>query len=736
MANPAVIIGEKEALERLRACLSTAVASGIDFRSPESLLVPYDLQTREGEASRREMERLYASLRNRLVVRLVVENLNPEAVAEKELPPLQRVCEQWAEIRRRFKELLNDRSLQGMRFVTVVVAEEGEWLPTLRPALESLAGDSFSSGADAEPVADRAIASQRCYLLTRLLELGDGEVYHAHDAWPRLVAGLLQHLLLMGSGVARDGRNQSGVGGLYAWRTARIVAGVDPQMLLEETQRIFAAVNRHLLQPPEEAPFNSPIGPPSTPESEPFAPPEPVSAALSMAAGRDWRGVDERTVDEEFAPATSWLRSTRAFAQRQRKQCLKILFGDANHPEVTRVEAAYGEADSRGPAALFPGHMASVELQSYAADAVSTIRNSMGVADAAEERLRKYAHQQSRAARAFVTTGERALIGVIVGMAWVYGVVATFVVAEKILSFMPFGWVSGAVVAAAGLSGILGMLVLGYVLQRWRGEFAMEQGFAVAAADYVAAQSRVREYIGAAMRLSAETNRLRARAAYRQVMHQRLARLEAILQNELQGGSVTTTGTRQEDQEAEAQDARIRRLVEREVRESGSGLDPDTTKKLIQQAIDDFINRWRAILTDDAKKRGFLPVRRLLELCVEHEAALKNDVENALRAEHLREMADKLELSKAAIKKEIDKLEAAKSTNYFSVDLEHGYGATHRIWVDRRFDEAIPGQASNKDSVDADVLGTGVLAHWHAEIKLVIETAPDVARLRFVVQET
>ena len=65
MANPAVIIGETEALERLRACLSTAVASGIDFRSPESLLVPYDLQTREGEASRRERERLYASLRNR-----------------------------------------------------------------------------------------------------------------------------------------------------------------------------------------------------------------------------------------------------------------------------------------------------------------------------------------------------------------------------------------------------------------------------------------------------------------------------------------------------------------------------------------------------------------------------------------------------------------------------------------------------------------------------------------------
>ena len=462
-----VVIGDAAALERLRLWLEPSTASTIALCPAAELLVPYDMETRDGESRRRDMERLYAGLRGRLLVRLAVVNLNPEALATEREPPLARIQADWAEIRRRLVSLLNDRAQEGMTFVTLLITEEGEWGETHAADLRALAGEDLAGPAS------RA-CRHRCYLLTRLLELGHGRVCHAREAWPILAARLLGFL----DWASTEGNRPQMLGeaGLFAWRSVHLVAGVDAGLLAERTRAISREVTRRLLQP-EAAPLFGPL--PTTPEGEltdSFQAPEHVRAGVEGIATTEWLGIDDGQLDRTIIAPRRWREATLTFAGTVRRH-LADQASQNSEAEIASVRQRLAAADDR-PGAIFPGPMPRDRTPDDTDPGIETIRRAEADALAVQNQLRAWWHEHTNAARAFVTATERTIIGLVVAIAYFYAVMAAGLLIEQELPGSPLGWIDGLWAGLWGMAGMAAMLVIGHSLQRWRGETAKDQALA------------------------------------------------------------------------------------------------------------------------------------------------------------------------------------------------------------------------------------------------------------------
>lgn len=217
LAGEIVVIAAEAVQRRLRRALPASLAGRIDFRAPAFYLEDFDDATLEGERRRRVMERRYAALRGRdrprSVVHVHVVNLNPEAMAQTGVEPFDQAVEDWRRFHDLRRRLLGEREDERMRFAAVLVAEEGDWTSALLDRVRPF------------HVPEDAIVPEgtRCYLMSRLLELGDARIAHARDVWPVYLGGLFAALVQFPELLKEAG--------LFGWRALRMRLGVPPDQL-------------------------------------------------------------------------------------------------------------------------------------------------------------------------------------------------------------------------------------------------------------------------------------------------------------------------------------------------------------------------------------------------------------------------------------------------------------------------------------------------------------------------
>jgi hypothetical protein len=393
-----VVIGDPTSLDHLRAALDPALVNEVTLHAPDELLAPYDRETSEGAERRRALEHLYASLRGKILVRLLVANLIPELAKSQSELPLTRLRKDWDEIQRRMVDLLNEGAHDGVRFVTILITEEGDWRTEHRQDLRALAGIEQESSNVDQPkrITDSSTPKHRCYLITRMLELGGSEVMHARDVWPVLVINLIRFFL---DSFRRDS-NYSALEdpGLFAWRTVRFVAKLDQRQVMERTRTAFTEFNRLLLDQSEPALFLEPLER-NRALVDSFDEPAGVLNAREKISITPWHQIgtvhdghagnprDATFPEQEIAALKNWLPAIREFAIAKRKYLEDLrregIDFDANQVQ-SRVQNAQG-----APGKLFPGQLPGFmgKAEQTAQHAFSEIANKLNEMESSLQKL-------------------------------------------------------------------------------------------------------------------------------------------------------------------------------------------------------------------------------------------------------------------------------------------------------------------------------------------------------------
>jgi hypothetical protein len=632
-----VVIGEKQALDRLEVELNPQLRGRVATLSSDSLLLPYDKQTVEGAAQRRGLERLYASMRDCMLVRLVVVNLIPEVVRANPEPPLAKLRREWAEIQRRQIDLLNESAHEGVEYVTILITEEGDWRAEHRSDLQALAGLADDEGLK--------LPCHRCYLLTRLLELGRGQVFHAQDVWPLLAGNLIEHLARSQSGKRKAQSSNGGVVGLYAWRTVRFVPAVDEAMLQSSTRSVFEKLNRELLRASSEPLFEALRDGPALLSSAPEAPREVVDAQLAVA-GTAWNLIgtrhsnlpSERPDDDAFPSRTlategPWSRVTVAYAQAQREALEGLRVADVEAERVS-VRMRVNEATSC-PGKLFPGVMPAFAGLSGSVGAASLRRVTEAIEQSrqAGDHLAALWRVHGQAARCFVTMPERLVIAAVVSASFGYAVAVAAAAAQRLSGGAPVQWLNGILLAACGAGGALLVSVVSHMLQDRRGRAAFQARLRPAVETFVQKRLVVLQVTAQVLQEAAMRASTARRQAVRQTLHQRLQRIELVLRSELQPEASWATQSARESSMRLAEAARS--LVEIEVALEGEGLselDPvELLDSIAQESRRDFLEKWKRILDGDKSAQGFIPAVQVLRLCAEQARQLGSSIQERLR---------------------------------------------------------------------------------------------------------
>ena len=652
-----VIVGDPGALERLRGELPS---SGVELRSIKDFLADFDRETLVGEGRLRRMEELYASLRGKLLVRLMLVNLNPEVLL-KHGDRLQELSEAWKSIEGRLAELLQERKDEGIDFATILVTEEGDWTQERREIL-----DSFSQSAEG------SMFRMRCYLMTRLLELGRDRVVHAKDAWPTFVAGLIRHFLWQdvhaGPHSTADRKRFFDVQGLYAWRTLQIVAGVSESTVREQTRTILTAVTRKFFGERPAALF-----------------PTPLSIASENAGGirfesgsenpfglTEWNELGKpgkKGLDELEDPA-EWTHATESHALTERKSAWESRCSEKSQ---STAEAGSRVKDSQDmPGQLFPGGLPNPAVKGLP-EVRSVLRGIQEKRDDVERltlQLREWWDDHLRAACGFVVTGERLVVGLIVSMALSYGILSVQVVIQKYLPGSLFPFQRGLMLAGLAVAGVVVMLLLGYLTQRWRGRVAQEK-LQVKGDEWIKANIGLRQKIADSLRGSREAGaRIREAAARRQLV-KRLHRIEQILSTELQVSSPEDddgiSSMLHGDQADEVQ--RFRKLLEAVVESAPQ--EGFSVEDLIEKTTRDFFREWKSLL-DQAGGRVMIPAPAVLALCRRSVSDLRQTVDSELReSAAVRLSAEGPE----AIREQLKEVDFdGNERHFYSVDLSGGGG--------------------------------------------------------------
>jgi hypothetical protein len=704
-----VIVGDPEALERLRGELPTA---GIELRPIEDFLGAFDRETSIGEGRLRKMEELYASLRGKLLVRLMLVNLNPEVLL-KQGDRLQELAEAWKCIEGRLAELLQERKDEGIDFATILVTEEGDWTQERREIL-----DSFSQSAEG------SMFRMRCYLMTRLLELGRDRVVHAKDAWPTFVAGLIRHFLWQdghaGPHSTADRKRFFDVQGLYAWRTLQIVAGIPDSMVREKTRGILNELTRKFFGERPAALFPSPLS--IEPENSGGIRFEPdTENPFGLTA---WNELGENGLAVLESPA-KWTHATESHASTERNSSWQSRCSEKSQ---STAEAELRVKDSQDmPGQLFPGGLPSPAVKGLP-EVRSVLRGIQEKRDAVERhtlQLREWWDDHLRAACGFVVTGERLVVGLIVSMALSYGILAVQVVIQKYLpgSLIPFE--QGLMLAGLAVAGVVVMLMLGYLTQHWRGRSAQKK-LKELGDEWIKANIGLRQKIADSLRGSRQTGAHIREAAARRQLVKRLHRIEQILSSELQPGSIQDddgiSSILLNDQADEAQ--RHRKLLQIVVQSAPQV--EFSVKDLIEKTTRDFFREWKS-LVDQSGARVMIPAPAVLGLCRRSVSDLRQTVDYELReSAAVRLSAEGPE----AIQEQLVEVQFdGNERHFYSVDLSGGV-PRDSVWYRRGFQSTFD---TGKFEHPAEIeLSEGILAVLYGECPLRIEQTNNQQRLNFL----
>jgi hypothetical protein len=704
-----VIVGDPEALERLRGELPTA---GIELRPIEDFLSAYDRETSSGEDQLRKMEELYASLRGKLLVRLMLVNLNPEVVL-KQGDRLQELAEAWKCIEGRLAELLQERKDEGIDFATILVTEEGDWTQGRREILHS-----FSQSAEG------SMFRMRCYLMTRLLELGRDRVIHAKDAWPTFVAGLIRHFLWQdghaGPHSTADRKRFFDVQGLYAWRTLQIVAGIPDSMVREKTRGILNELTRKFFGERPAALFPGPLS--IEPENSGGIRFEPdTENPFGLTA---WNELGENSLAVLESPAR-WTHATESHAATERNSSWQSRCSEKSQ---STAEAGSRVKESQDvPGQLFPGGLPSPAVKELP-EVRSVLRGIQEKRDDVERRtlqLREWWDDHLRAACGFVVTGERLVVGLIVSMALSYGILSVQVVIQKYLPGSLFPIERGLMLAGLAIAGVVVMLLLGYLTQRWRGRSAQKK-LKELGDEWIKANIGLRQKIADSLRGSRQTGAHIREAAVRRQLVKRLHRIEQILSAELQPGSIQDddgiSSILLNDQADEAQ--RHRKLLQVVVQSAPQ--DGFSVNDLIEKTTRDFFRKWKS-LVDQSGARVMIPAPAVLGLCRRSVSDLRQTVDSELRESAAARLSGE---GPEAIQEQLVEVQFdGNERHFYSVDLSGGV-PRDRVWYRRGFQSAF--ESSGFEHPAEIELSEGILAVLYGECPLRIGQTNNQQRLNFL----
>jgi hypothetical protein len=708
-----VIVGDPGALERLRGELPSA---GVELRPIEDFLAAFDRETSIGEDRLRRMEELYASLRGKLLVRLMLVNLNPEVLLNQG-DRLQELAEAWKCIEGRLAELLQERGNEGIDFATILVTEEGDWTNERREILHR-----FSQSAEG------SMFRMRCYLMTRRLELGRGSAVHARDAWPTFVAGLIRHFLWedvhAGADSAADRKRFFDVQGIYAWRTLQIVAGVPDSIVREKTRRILSEVSTKFFGERPAALFPGPLS--IEPENSGGIRFEPdVKNPFGLSAWNELGCSNENGLAALEDPP-KWTHETESHAATERNSSWQ---SRCSEKSPSTDEAGLRVKDSQEvPGKIFPGGLPSPAVKGELPEVRSVLRGIQEKRDEVERRtlqLREWWDDHLRAACGFVVTGERLVVGLIVSMALSYGILSVQVVIQKYLPGSLFPFEQGLMLAGLAVAGVVVMLLLGYLTQRWRGRSAREK-LKELGDDWIKANVGLRQKIADSLRGSRQTGAQIREAAARRQLVKRLHRIEQILSAELQPGSIQDDdgicSILLNDQADEAQ--RHRKLLEVVV--ASVPQDGFSVNDLIEKTTRGFFREWKSLL-DQSGARVMIPAPAVLGLCRRSVLDLRQAVDSELRESAAARLSSE---GPERIREQLQEVQFdGNERHFYSVDLNVGV-PKDSVWYRSGFQAAF--ESSRFEHPTEIELSEGILAVLYGECPLEIKEADDQSRLCFL----
>ena len=715
MDSRIVVLGEPRVLDRLRSD-SSACDGSLDCREIDDLLAPYDRETREGEKRLREMERVYSSLRGRVLVRLLVVDLNPESVKIRGQCPLEKAIRDWAEIDRRRKELLKERHEEEMVFVTVLVIEEGELGSEQEEKLQRLAGLVPSADGDTGGL-------QRVYLMTRLLELGKSEAIHATDVWPQFVAGLLRHFVWAASGEHAGFMKVFSDHGVFAWRTCRIMASINDKALELQTKSTLDRVNRGLLEKKGAEPLFPLL------QLATHASPKPFEPAVDNAyEGKAWNELQAVTALENMVESPLWQKRATEYALTHRRQILQLareqeLDGSFGQSVVNRAR--------NSPAELFPEKLTDgmPDFVAAARENAEKAEARRAEADRLLARLNDWSEDHDLAAAGFVTIRERIFVGLAVAAALCYSLVALCWVGTQFLPGLSTeAWLLGGILAGSALAGIALVLGVGYMLQRQRGMAAHDQ-LQSEAGRWMRAVAATSEGSATWILQSFAFRKWLVNAVKRALLRHRLWRVEQVVQNELQGLPESSEWGAYQRQDVGG----VERYLEYQIKALDVSERPEEEiNHLIDDVTREFLRKWGDYLGNDRSGRLFLPVAPLFRICRNHTKRLSTAVRHGL----LEALVVRIQSEKALreeVKKELENAELfGNSGNLFSVDVVGGT-TLESVYHREKLQEVFAHHSVEfRTPLPQEKLGAGVLAMWFGECRLRISGTDEQGRMLFV----
>jgi hypothetical protein len=706
-----VIVGDPGALERLRGALPS---SAVELRPIEDFLAAFDRETLIGEAQLRKMEELYASLRGKLLVRLMLVNLNPEVVL-KQGDRLQDLAEAWKCIEERLAELLQERQNEGIDFVTILVTEEGDWTKDRKDILEG-----FSKSAEG------SMFRMRCYLMTRLLELGRDRVVHAKDAWPTFVAGLIRHFLwkddCASSERVADRKRFFDIQGLYAWRTLEIVAGVPESMLRDQTRKILSAVNTKFIGERPSALFPDSLN--IAAENVGGIRFEPaVENPFGRSAWNELGSSKDNSLDA-LEDTTKWTHAADSHASIERKSSWVLRCSEKSQ---STAEVGLRVKDSQDvPGKLFPGGLPSPPVNGIpkVSQVLTEIHQKLNGVERRTIQLREWWEDHLRAACGFVVTSERLIVGLIVSIALSYGIMSVQVSIQKYLPGSLFPFERGVMLAGLAVAGVLTMLLLGYLTQRWRGRIAQKR-IEHLGDEWISSNVALRQKIADSLRVAREVGVRTREAAARRQLVKRLHRIEQILSTELQVGSIDDDGMSAMlhiDQLDEMQ--RYRRLLEIVIESNPQ--EGFSVEDMIEKTTRDFFREWKLLL-EQAGEKVMIPAPAVLALCRKSLLDLRQTVDTELRES----AAQKLSLEGVSlIRQRLDEVQLdGEERHFYSVDLKGG-APRDSVWYRRGMQSAFA--STGFEQTSEIELSEGILAALYGECPLRIDVTDNQRRLDFL----
>lgn len=699
-----VVIGEVGALERLRPHLPI---HGFALMPVEELVTPFDRSTQAGEEKLRGLERLYASLRGRILVRLMSINLNPE-VLQRHGNPLISLHEQWQVIGRRLDEFLREKRRERMQFVSLLITEEGEWTEEFRPFLEMLSGSPDSHSGP----------SMCCYLMTRLLELGQNQVLHAREIWPEFVAGLLRHIFWCGNTSNKQASDFLNQVGLYAWRTTRVIAQVPETSLRAKLRDLVRLINGRLFAVGVDGQTATPLfaKPVQRGQLETSIFEAPVTNPIEGAAwnqSEQWLALLEDPV--------RWRQATLEHALQAAGEQWKLR-SDVTLDALRQVGQRLQDREViDSPCRLFPGELPVPALEglSMGTEILDQIRQKIGQVEAIGADLREWTQDHLKAAKGFVLASERLVVGLAVAMAIVYGIISVQLVIQRFLPAGVFPFLHGVLLAGCAVAGVAAMLLAGYLTQRWRGRHAKRM-LARRADDWIEANRQLRQMIADSLAAARDEGAAVREAVARRLLVARLKRIEWVLLSELQL-SLHEGSVHLKDQVASTHplDLAVR-----------CGTVETDMNSLIKETLSGFRQRWEQLL-GEAGDRVMISADAALTAC----KFLVGDLERRLRR-HLAEAAVQGLRAAGQWESARTQIEVAMSEDQqgrlFSVDLVGGV-PDMTLWYREGFEQIFGSETGGRHrrKVNASEMDPGSFGFWFAQSQLSYSQVDDYGRLRF-----